>query len=261
MYYEILIFIFFGILSGILSGLLGIGGGFVTVPALYFIFRYTGMVEDWIMHISVATSLAAVVFTALTACIVQYAKKTIHFSTIKLLIPGLVIGGIAGSIIGRELPGDLLRLVFGVIAILLGVYFCFPRLPFHISPSPNRSLSFCGLLIGVLSSLLGIGGGSLTFPVLLGYQVPIKNASATSSAATFVTSLLGSVTYLIIAWHREQIPYTFGDIELPAFIAISTGAILATPFGVRLSHTLLASHVKQIFGCTLALVGLSMLFL
>ena len=259
MYYEILIFVIFGILSGVLSGLLGIGGGFVTVPALYFMFHYAGMVEDRIMHISVATSLAAVVLTAATATVVQHAKKTIHFSTIKLLIPGLVIGGIAGSIIGRELSGDLLRLVFGIIAIVLGVYFFFPRLPLHISSAPNRSLSFCGLLIGVLSSLLGIGGGSLTFPVLLGYQVPVKNASATSSAATFLTSLLGTATYLIIAWHREPLPYTFGDIELPAFLAISIGAVMATPFGVKLSHTLNVAHIKQIFGCTLSVVGLSML--
>ena len=109
--------------------------------------------------------------------------------------------------------------------------------------------------------MLGIGGGSLTFPVLLGYQVSAKNSSATSSGATLITTLIGSITYLMIAWHKPELPETFGYIELPAFIAISIATIFTAPLGVKLSHTLDTILIKRIFGGCLALIGLSMLII
>lgn len=258
----ILIFIIAGLLSGLLGGLLGIGGGVITVPVLYFIFQYTGMLEERIMQVAVSTSLAAAFVTSAVATLVQLQKQAVFFRVVRFLIPGLVIGCISGSWIAHVLSSGLLSLIFGGMAIVLGVYFFFPRLPrLHISNSPNRTLAFFGLLIGCLSSMLGIGGGALTFPVLLGYQVPVKNASATSSASTMITTFLGSMTFLAIAWHKPELPETFGYIELPAFIAISLGSSVSSPIGAHLSHVLDVVLIKRIFGCSLALVGLSMFFL
>lgn len=259
---EVFIFIALGLLSGVLGGLLGIGGGVITVPVFYFVFQYTGMFDDRIMQVAVSTSLASAILTSGVSTLIQWKKRAIHLSIIKLLVPGLAIGCIAGSLIAHYTPSDLLRLIFGAMAILLGGYFFFPRLPnLHISPAPNRTLSFFGLLIGSLSTMLGIGGGSLAFPILLGYQVPVKNASATSSASTLISTFLGSATYLAIAWHKPELPDTFGYIEIPAFLLVSLGSVIAAPLGVKLSHILNVALIKQIFGGSLVLVGLSMLFL
>lgn len=264
MHLELIIFLFviLGLVSGILGGLIGIGGGVVTVPILYYIFQYTGMLEDRIMQVAVSTSLASGFITSAVSTIFQMKKRAVLFAVVKMIVPGLVIGCIAGSVIAHYLPSFYLREIFGVVAFLLGIYFFFPKLPpLHISRSPNNSLSLFGLAIGCLSSMLGIGGGSLTFPILLGYQVPVKNSSATSSASTLVTTFVGTLTYLFIAWNKPELPETFGYVEIPAFIAVSIGAIVTTPYGVKLSHVLDVKLIKQIFGCSLSVIGITMLFL
>jgi uncharacterized membrane protein YfcA len=258
--FAIILFVIFGLISGVLGGLLGIGGGMITVPALYFIFLYTGLWEEKIVQVAVSTSLAAGVVNSALSTYFHHQKRAILFSVLPLLVPGLAIGCVAGSLFAHFLPSQTLGQIFAVMAILLGLYFSFPRLPpLSISRAPNPTLSFFGLLIGTLSSMLGIGGGSLAFPVLLGYQVPVQNASATSSLATLLTTLIGTITYLIIAWHKPELPHTFGYIEIPAFLSISLGSFFTSALGVKLSHTLPLPQVKRIFGICLSLIGLSML--
>jgi len=260
--FLIISFVVLGLISGLFAGLLGIGGGVVTVPLLYYIFLSTHMPPDKVMQIAVSTSLAAAIVTSGMATFVQMRKKAIQVSVLKRMMPALLIGGAIGSLSAHYMPSKDLRLVFGIMALLLGIYFFFPRLPsLYIARSPNRSLPLISLVIGALSTMLGIGGGSLTFPVLLGYQLPAKNASATSSATTFITTCIGTLVYLIVAWNLPEFPSTFGYIELPAFFAISIGSILTAPLGVKLSHILRVSLIKQTFGICLSIVGLSMLFL
>jgi uncharacterized protein len=260
--FIIILFIAIGLLSGLLAGLLGIGGGMVTVPALYYIFLYSEMMPDRIMQIAVGTSLAVAVITSFLSTYMQMKRKAIHNSALKYMIPTLILGCIIGSLIGHFMHSKELRFAFAIMALCMGTYFFFPKLPnLHIAKAPNRSLSLISLFIGILSSMLGIGGGSMTFPVLMGYKLHAKNASATSSASTFITTCMGSIVYLVIAWHSPELPETFGYIELPAFIAISIGSIISTPFGVKLSHVLPVSVIKRTFGVSLGLVGLSMLFI
>lgn len=259
--FTIFLFVILGLFSGLLGGLLGIGGGMVTVPILYFIFRYTGIFEERAMQVAVGTSLAAGVVNSALSTYFQHQQKAILFSVFRMIIPGLVVGCVAGSIVTHYLSSELLSRIFGMMAILLGVYFLFPGLPhLHISHEPNRTLSFFGVAIGCLSSMLGIGGGSLTFPVLLSYCVSIKHSSATSAIATLATTLIGSITYLIIAWHKPELANTFGYIDIPAFIAISAGTLFTSAFGVKLSHTLKMDTVKRIFGLCMGLIGFTMLF-
>ncbi len=259
--FLILIFIFLGLISGVLGGLLGIGGGVITVPTLYFIFQYTDMIDQHMMQVAVCTSLATSFMTAAVSTSIQFQKKAVVISALGLLIPGLAIGCITGSWIGHYLSSYFLTLIFGSMMVLLGIYFFFPRLPnLNISCAPDRTLSMFGFSIGCLSTLLGIGGGSMTFPVLMGYQLPAKNALATSSAATLVTTLIGTLTYLYLGRNNPHLTHTFGYIHLPAFFSISLGAVISTPFGVWLSHELNIDFIKRIFGCSLVSVGLSMLF-
>lgn len=258
---TMILFILLGLISGLLGGLLGIGGGVVTVPALFFLFTYMGLGGDHVMQVAVATSLAGAVVTSAISTFVQWKRKAILFSVLKLMFFALVIGCVTGSFLAHFVSSNLLTEIFGGMATLLGFYFFFPRLPYpSIRPNPDWSLSFFAFLIGSLSSLLGIGGGAITFPVLMGYHVPIKNCSATSSASTLISTIIGSLSYLLIAWNKAEIPHAFGYIEVPAFIWISLGSAISAPLGVYLSHVLNVGLMKRIFGVCLSLVGLSLFF-
>lgn len=259
---DVILYAALGLVSGLLGGLLGIGGGVITVPVLYYLFQYITPLPNHVMQVAVSTSLAAGFITSAVSTYVQLRKGAVQFSILKLLIPGLIFGCIAGAVAAHFLSSVWLREIFGCMALGLGLYFFFPRLPhLKISSEPNRSLSIFGLGIGALSTLLGIGGGSLTFPVLLGYRVEVKTASATSSAATLFTTFLGSVAFLLIAWHQPDLPNAFGYIDLRAFWIISAATVLTAPIGVHLSHTLNVRLIKQTFGACLALIGLTMLFI
>jgi len=259
---TILFFVLCGLITGLLGGMLGIGGGVVAVPILYFFFHYTGLIDERIMQVAASTSLAISVFISLSSSIVQYSKKAIFFPALKFLSPGLVIGCASGGVLAYFVSSDFVRYAFGIGVLLLGIYFTIPRLPhFKIAPSPNRTLAFFGLAIGALSTLLGIGGGILTFPTFLGYGMSTKTSSATSSCTTTLYSFIGTITYLLIAWKTPGLSNTFGYIYMPAFLAITIAALFTTPLGVKLSHTVDTHLIKRIFGICLCLIGLTMLFL
>ncbi len=258
----IFLFILIGLISGLFGGLLGIGGGVITVPALYYIFQYTHIVESSIMQIAICTALASSFITALMSTLAQMKKRSILFGALKYLIPGTTIGCIAGAIWGHHLKSETLGIVFASLASVFGFYFLFPKLPkLYIADKLKGSLAWISIVIGFLSSLLGIGGGSITFPILLAYQVPVALASGTSSASTALTTLIGTISYLSLSWNVSQQPYTIGYIQLPAFLGIALGSIFSSIAGVKLLHTLNVVLVKRIFGGCLILVGLSMYFL
>ncbi len=256
MYPEIVLALFFitGLVSGLLGGLLGIGGGVVTVPFLYYYFLYSGYYPNKIMQVAVCTSLAAAFVTSSIATYFQWKKKAIQFFVIQWMAPTLLIGCLVGALASHLMESRLLSLIFASIAILMGIYFLFPKLPFRIASEPNPTLSLFALIIGILSSMLGIGGGSIAFPVLLGYQIPAKNASATSSAITWITTGLGTLAYLIVI---EEFP---GYIDLTAWAAISLGSLITSGLGVHLSRKLKVPFIKRVFGICLFAIALSMFF-
>lgn len=256
---QIILFIFLGLISGLIGGLLGIGGGVIVVPALYYLFKEYGVHSENLMQIAISTSLATGFITSASSSIFQLIRKAISFNILKYLVPGLLIGAIIGANIAHLLSSNLLSAIFGVIAILLGIYFCFPKLRFYIAEKPNFTLNFFSPFVGLLSSLLGIGGGVITFPILLGYQIHVKQASGNSSAVTVFSTLFGSLAFIWITKDQPSIPSKFGYIDIPALIAIGISSFVSAPLGVRLAHILNVNLIKRIFGVCLALIGLSML--
>jgi uncharacterized membrane protein YfcA len=256
----VLIFIALGLITGIFSGLLGIGGGVITVPALYYILLWTGFPFDQLMQTAICTSLAATFITSAGASLAHHRKRAIWPRAVAFLAPGLILGCVSGVQLARFLPSATLRLIFGCMAILIGLYFCIPKLPLpNFGHRPNPLLIFLGLLIGHLSSLLGVGGGIFTMPILLSYHAPLPNAVATSAASTLLTALVGSIAYLILFKDLTPLPGSFGFIHLSAFFAISAGSLCTTQLGARLVHTLPTRLIKQLFGCAVTLTGLIML--
>jgi uncharacterized membrane protein YfcA len=261
----IAIFFFLGGCSGFLAGLLGIGGGVISVPALYYILSWKGHPIEEVMQIAIATSLASVVLTTAISTWTYYQKKMILYRALGYLLPGLIIGCIIGCISGAQLvsllSGDTLRMIFGSMAVAIGIYFTIPALPIlKIADQPNPLLTFFGLIIGHLSSLLGVGGGIFSVPLLFAYRIPPKNIAATSSAATMTTSLVGTLTYLVMATQVPHLSTEFGYIDFSAFLWISIGSAFSVRFGVKLAQYLSVQSVKRIFGIVLSATGIFMIF-
>lgn len=259
---EIVYFLFIlcGLVSGLLGGMLGVGGGLITVPFLYYYFVGSGLFQNDSMHMAIGTSLAAAFVTSAISTLVQARKKTIQKRVVQWMAPGILVGSVGGSLLAHFLKGHALSTIFGIVALPLGASFFFSRFPqLKIAASPNQTLSIFAVLIGAFSSLLGIGGGSIAFPVLLGYNMPIKEASATSAISTCISSGIGAAAYLAISWGKQTGAMTFGYIYIPAWLLFSAASFLAAPLGVKLSHSLEVNIIKRIFGACLFIIGLSML--
>src|SRR3990167_7547168 len=255
----VFIYILLGAASGFLAGLLGIGGGFVIVPSLYYLFIWKGFPKEYLMHVVIATSLSSICVTTLISTLIHTLKRTIFFRSLYYFLPGIVFGCLFGAFLATEISSDLLKKIFGFFAILIGLYFIYPHLPYFKIVN-QKFLIFLGIIVGSFSTLLGIGGGVFSVPIFLAYQIPMKNVGATSSVATFVSSLIGSLLFFILGWNLHIAGTTWGYIDLTSFIAISIGSIFFTAFGVKCSQIFQVSTMKRIFGLVLSITGIIMLW-
>lgn len=215
---ELVVFWFVGIVAGLIAGLLGIGGGVIIVPSLLFILYKLGFEYSIVMSICVATSLSTMIITGLFSSYAHIKKKGFDFTTAFKLLPGLVLGCILGVLLSTALHGQILAKIFGLVVLALGVYLYFPKLPeFHFGTfSTGKKLIFSTSL-GFVSALLGIGGGIVAVPILMGFDLSFRKSAALSSALTFLIALVSSVGYLMIGWNDVHITYSLGYIYLPAF--------------------------------------------
>lgn len=258
--FEILSFVGVGVFAGILAGLLGIGGGIVTVPCLVLIFKHLAIPPGSIMHLAIGTSLSAMIFNSLSSCYSHYRKKGVIFSIVRPMALGILFGAFAGAFLARVLSGKFLQIFFGAFECLLGLRFLLPE----VKIKQTRKLpSFFGLsgiafCVSTLSAMLGIGGGMINVPMLTHYHVSLKKAIGTSSALSFLISLLGAVFFLTMGIRQTDYPDTFGYIYIPGFIFISIAAFLSAPWGVKFAHAMPTHLLKRIFGVVLILAGLSM---
>ncbi len=261
-WHEIGLILLAGLLAGFLAGLLGIGGGLVTVPALYYILKDSDFPVDRLMQIAVATSLAATIATTFIASWSHARKGAVDFKVLRMYVGGLLIGCICGAILGQILDSSLIKKIFGIMAISIGIYFlCFPSPRFFLSASPNPTLNFFGIAIGNLSSLLGIGGGVFSVPLLLGYGLTARQAVGISSMATLCTVWVGSAAYLMLAWREPAYPHTFGYIYLPALCLIAAGSVFTAYFGAKAAHFVSQPVLKRLFGTVSIFTGFSMVMI
>ena len=249
-----------GLISGLLGGLLGIGGGVILVPLLFFFFRQAHLFAPYPMHVAIATSLAISLFTSLASSYFQMKKGGLDVPVLRFLIPGLFFGSLFGVILSNFLSSQFLKVFFGILTIIWGVYFSLPKLPeFFISDRPDATLRIWAIAVGILSALLGIGGGTMIFPLLLSYHLPVRKSVATSSPATFCTTFFAVLFYTLIDWNLSVFPEMLGRISLPILGLVGIASMTVTPLGVFLSHTLNVQLIKRIFGICLIAIGISMI--
>jgi len=253
-------FALIGILAGYLAGFLGIGGGFVVVPALTYLFLRDPATAPWAIHMAVATSLGTMLVTSLSSIIAHQRKGAIRWSLVRSLAGGLVVGAILGAAVADRLNGDALVRVFGIFAILAGLQLILSRQPDGEKPLPGRPmLSLTGVIIGGISSLIGIGGGALTGPWQLWHGIRAQNAVATSAACGYPIAIAGTVSFILFGLGNQLPSGALGYVHVPAFLGIALTSAMAAPLGAATVHRLQPKLVKRLFGGFLILVGLRML--
>lgn len=255
----LLVYLALGAVAGTLAGLLGVGGGLVIVPALAWLFHARGLVGEGLMHLAVGTSLGTIVLTSLASVRAHHARGAVRWQVLRPLAWGLVPGALLGAALAGHLSGATLRTVFGVFALLVAGQLAWGRDPPPARDLPGeRGLSLAGLLIGVVSSVVGIGGGSMTVPFLVRCNLPMRQAVATSAAAGLPIALAGVLGFLITGWSRALPPGSLGYVYLPALGGIVAASIPFAPLGARLAHALPGGVLRRVFAVFLAVVGARM---
>ena len=254
-------YLLLGMVAGIIGGLLGLGGGIIIVPSLLFLFIWQGLPADVLMHFAVATSLFTIVFTSVSSSYTHHKHKAVLWSQVFLLTPGIIIGAIFGAFIADYLSSDVLRRTFGIFEIFVAYQIGLAVKPTGQRALPGRNgMIFAGGSIGTLSTIMGIGGGTLTVPFLTWCQVDIRQAVATSAACGFPIALVGTLTMIFTGLDYSNLPEnSIGYVYWPAAVSILVTSVLFAPVGAKLAHTMPVNSLKRVFAVVLACVGLRML--
>lgn len=250
-----------GAFAGVLAGLLGVGGGIIIVPALAWSFHLQGMEDAVIMHLAIGTSHATIIVTSLSSVRAHHRRQAVLWPVFWRLTPGIILGAFLGVAIADAMPGATLQIVFGVFVLLVSI-----QMGFGAKPAPQRELPgaggmlAAGGIIGTLSAIVGIGGGSLTVPLLTWCNTSIRNAVATSSACGLPIAVSSATGFIVAGLHKSGLPaWSLGYVYGPALLGIITASMFFAPVGARLAHTLPVVVLKRIFAGFLALVGVKML--
>ena len=259
---EILSLALIGALAGVMAGLLGIGGGLLIVPVLAILFDHQGINPAILMQCAIGTSLATIMFTSLSSIRAHQKHKAIRWPVFLQITPGIVIGGLIGAAVAGRLPGRALHYIVAVSMLVVAVQMAFGRRAADATRElPGRiGIGVAGFIIGALSTLVGIGGGSLTVPFLTWCSVPARQAIATAAAIGFPIALSGAVGYVINGMDAPgRLPWSLGYVVLPAFAGIVVASMLFAPVGARLAHRLSEMTLRRIFATFLVILGTRML--
>ncbi|GAB5412450.1 MAG: sulfite exporter TauE/SafE family protein [Congregibacter sp.] len=252
-----------GIVAGITSGLFGVGGGFVVVPALLAVFPFLGDQSDDLMMVAVGTSLATIVISSARSVHAHAKRGAVDFQLLKDWALWVVVGVGIGIAVASVADGKRLIVVFAVGVLVYSVYFLFPHMfdrykgRWNLPTGPGRALLASGL--GGFSALLGIGGGTIMVLTMVLCDRPIHQAVATASGVGFLIGVPGMIGFLIMGLGAENLPMgSIGYVNLPALAAIAAFSVFTAPIGARWAHSLDGDKLKQIFGVYLVIVSISM---
>ncbi|WP_299182199.1 sulfite exporter TauE/SafE family protein [uncultured Neptuniibacter sp.] len=257
----ILTYLILGAAAGVVAGLFGIGGGVLIVPVLVFTFELQGVSPDVLTHAAVATSLATIVATSISSALAHQRKGAVRWDIVKPLTAGILIGSFVGVKTAGLMTGEWLQIALGVFALTVAL-----QVGFNIKPEAGekpvskRAYNVAGVIVGWLSSIFGIGGGTLTVPYLTWSRLQLQQAVATSAACGLPIALIGALTNIWEGWGHPAMPeWSLGYIYLPALLGIVLTSSIFAKVGAKLAHTLPSHILKRIFALFLFFVGLRFL--
>lgn len=250
-----------GAFAGVLAGLLGVGGGIVLVPAFFYAFQTLGYDGPQLMQMCLATSLATIIVTSVRSVLSHNRKGAVDWDILRSWAPGIVIGAIVGVTVVAQLRSGTLQMIFGILALFIGLYMGFGRAHWRIGPAMPRGIRRAVLspMVGFLSVLMGIGGGSFGVPLMSLHNTPIHRAVATAAGFGVLIAVPSVLGFLFVEMVSGAPPLTIGAVNLVAFGIIIAMTLLTAPLGVRLAHAMDPKPLKRVFAVFLVLVALNML--
>lgn len=250
-----------GVVSGVLAGLLGIGGGIVIVPVLDAVLSFYGTDPAIRMQVAVATSLATIIPTSISSSRAHYRRNSVDTALVRRWAVFVLAGSLAGTFIAAQVHSRTLSLVFAIVAMLIAVKMMLPLEGRTLAKQVPRGplMAIVPTLIGGLSSMMGIGGGTLSVATLTLLNEPIHRAVGTAALFGLVISLPGTIGFMIAGYGDARLPpFSAGFVNLLGFALISPATWLTAPLGAALAHRLSQRRLGQIFALFLVLMSLRM---
>lgn len=258
--FSALLLITTGCIAGVLAGLLGVGGGLIMVPVLSYLYadQLGGVAAA--LPFALGTSLATIVFTGSVSAYSHHRRGAVDWRVTATLAPGLIIGTLLAAAIAARIPGEALRIFFSLFVLIAAWQMWTNKRPAATQSLPSRaSAASAGVIIGIVSGLVGIGGGTLTVPYLIWHGMAAQRAVAISAAGGIVIALAGTAGY---AWHGPAdaiLPNSTGYILWTAVALLAVGSMSMAPLGAALAHRLPAARLKRVFALLLTLIAAKML--
>jgi uncharacterized membrane protein YfcA len=255
-------YVILGAGAGVLAGLLGVGGGIIIVPVLTFLFAAQHLPGEYNQHLALGTSLASIMCTSISSMRAHHARDGVDWAVVLRISPGILSGTLLGAAVAAQLSTGFLKIFFVIFLLYVSI-----QMILDIKPKPHRQppglfgMFGVGSLIGGISSLVGIGGGTMSVPFMLWCNFPLRRAIGTSAAIGFPIAVAGTVGYALNGYRIADLPhYSCGFVYLPAFAGISIASILCAPLGVRLAHLLAVARLKKGFALFLIVMGVKMAY-
>lgn len=252
-----------GLLAGVLAGLLGIGGGIVVVPILYYLFHVMNVDPSILMHVVVGTSLATIVPTSIMSSRAHKKRGNLDMTVAKRLLPGVLVGVVIGALTSRYLAGVWLTAIFATVAMLIAfkMAFNFKAASFGSKLPSLPITSLFGCIIGGVSTLIGVGGGTLSVPILSSFNVPMRIAVGTSALIGVFISIPGMLAFVLNGWGASALPpLSLGYVNVLSWALIVPTSMLSTSWGASLASHINARYLQHIFAAFLLVTSIHMFY-
>jgi len=257
-----IVYLLMGLFVGFFAGMLGIGGGLILVTLMVFLFSLQGFPANRIVHIALGTSLTSIAFTSISSMRAHHRHRAVRWDIVKMATPGLVAGTLLGTFVADWMASKYLAVFFVAF-----VYYAAVRMFVDMKPKPTRTLpgragmSVAAIITGIVSSLVGAGGGLLSIPLMTMCNVPMRNAVGTSAALGLPIAIAGAAGYVYNGLGQDHLPpLTLGYVYVPALVGIVIGTFVTVPAGVKAAHAMPVPRLRKIFAVILFLMATRMLW-
>ncbi|MDQ2089204.1 sulfite exporter TauE/SafE family protein [Marimonas arenosa] len=249
-----------GGIAGVLAGLLGVGGGIVLVVAFFYAFQTLGFDSGMLMQVCLATSLATIIVTSMRSVLAHHRKRAVDWTILRGWAPGIMVGAVLGMLAAAYLRSSTLQGIFGGLGLLVASYIAFGRQHWRLGDEMPTGVRRAAVspVVGFLSVLMGIGGGSFGVPLMTLYGTPIHRAVATAAGFGVIIAVPSVIGFLFLRI-EDAPPWTVGAVNLPAFAIVIAMTLITTPWGVKLAHAMDPKPLKRVFAAFLAVMAINML--
>lgn len=257
-----IIYLLMGLFVGFFAGLLGIGGGLILVTLMVYLFTVQGFPADRLLHLALGTSIASIIFTSISSLRAHHKHGAVRWDILRMAVPGLIVGTLFGTFVADQMKSKYLAIFFVIF-----VYYSAVQMFANVKPKPTRQLpgrfgmTVVAIIVGIVSSLVGVGGGVMTIPLMSLCNVPMRQTIGTSAALGLPIAIAGTVGFIVTGLGKDHLPpLSVGYVYLPALIGIVIGTFVTVPWGAKAAHTLPVSTLKKIFAVILFILATKMLW-